>query len=484
MLAAMTTWVMSPSRLLAVLVLTSASLAFSQPKPGAAKPLTDAECEAFGHQLEDHFSKGDRGFYADSFDVDTMLDRALAVPGVDTTDIESDIATFKKAFKTGFTRQLSSQIQGLKFLRLRHAGRDVRLICRVTPIGGGMNYQELAVKRGADGKMGFVDMFIYLTGEMMSETIKRAIIPAVVEKQKSLVERLFGEKSDVVKYFMQWTEVAKLSSEGRHREALAAYAKLPASLQKEKFILVSRLKSASALGDDKEYLAALELWQRAYPKDPSLDLISIDAFILRKRYSKALESVDRLDQAVGGDPYLDYQRGMLYELMGDPAKSDEALNRAIEREPTLVVVHFLLFGHRVQEKNYPAAVAALVRMQKDTGYSSGRIASAIERQREYASFIKSDEYRNWRGLPPVSQDAQRPQPRAPATTPAKPEPTGLRLQSIVYRESGSSATINDKFLTVGKKISGHTVVAIDKDSVTIETPSGEKKVLRLGDVLE
>lgn len=61
---------------------------------------------------------------------------------------------------------------------------------------------------------------------------------------------------------------------------------------------------------------------------------------------------------------------------------------------------------------------------------------------------------------------------APATFPA------LRLQGIFYRPTKPSVLINAKTLPIGGKVAGAQVIAITRDSVTLEW-NGETKVLTL-----
>ncbi len=62
------------------------------------------------------------------------------------------------------------------------------------------------------------------------------------------------------------------------------------------------------------------------------------------------------------------------------------------------------------------------------------------------------------------------------TEPAKPTFPALRLQGIFYRSRNPSVMLNAKTVSVGDKVSGAKVVAISRDSVTLQW-NGETKVL-------
>ena len=65
-----------------------------------------------------------------------------------------------------------------------------------------------------------------------------------------------------------------------------------------------------------------------------------------------------------------------------------------------------------------------------------------------------------------------------AAEPAKPSFPAVRLQGIFYRLNRPSAMINSKTVSVGEKVANTKVLAINRDSVTLEW-NGETKVLTL-----
>jgi hypothetical protein len=67
-------------------------------------------------------------------------------------------------------------------------------------------------------------------------------------------------------------------------------------------------------------------------------------------------------------------------------------------------------------------------------------------------------------------------PAVAETEPPKPAP--LKLQSIVYNPGRSSAMISGKFVFVGDRVRGLSVVAIDKEEVTL-VGDGQTNVLSL-----
>ena len=462
---------MSGPRPAKILVMCAALLAAIPAGSTPASP-TASECEQVARQLESHVAAKDIDFYINAFDWNALLDRMWPDGNSGQEDLQEVRYNLLKGLREG-VRQQAGQFRTMKLLRVKTDAGEPRALMRVQ-IGSAFNYHELIFGKSARGQPKIVDAFIYTSGEKMSDTGKRVLIPILLEKNKSLLERIFSDTPDLITHSAQWGQLPKLNAQGKYREVLDLCAQLPDSLQREKFILVQRFRAAQAI-DQKDYLAALELWRRTYPHDPSIDLISIDAFVLEKQYPEALKCVDRLDQVIGGDPYLDYQRALLFTLMRDPTNAKNSALRAFERDPSLIEAGFLALAFLAEVQQYDACVALLNEMQSKGGYSKERLARGVDVSKRLAFFSKSAEYRKWRMATRFAAPSASTSP-----SPATPPPGGLKLQSIIYSNPGASATINGQFVRVGDPIADFKVVAIEQQSVTLESASGEKKVLVMG----
>ncbi|HXG46424.1 MAG TPA: hypothetical protein VNO52_02275 [Methylomirabilota bacterium] len=75
--------------------------------------------------------------------------------------------------------------------------------------------------------------------------------------------------------------------------------------------------------------------------------------------------------------------------------------------------------------------------------------------------------------PQVEMNADGARPNA-AIAPVVTAPPALRLQAIFYRPSGASAVINGRTLFQGDRIEGARVIAISRDSVTLQGADGPR----------
>jgi len=184
--------------------------------------------------------------------------------------------------------------------------------------------------------------------------------------------------------------MARSLREKRFEEGLAAYQELPDRLKKDKSVLILRFGLARGKGD-KEYLAALQDMLTNYPDDPWADLLAVDAYLLTKQYSKALESIDRVDQAVGGDPYQKVVRAGIYIATGQVAKAREACEQAIKKDPMLKGAYWRLVDVSLQQKDF-AETARLLNLLADRFQVQIKDLTTVP---SYAEFVRSPEYKEW-----------------------------------------------------------------------------------------
>jgi hypothetical protein len=64
------------------------------------------------------------------------------------------------------------------------------------------------------------------------------------------------------------------------------------------------------------------------------------------------------------------------------------------------------------------------------------------------------------------------------------DPVSLSVKMIVYKPKDACALIGNKTVMAGDMLAGFKIIAVEKDSITVQSPAGAKKELHLGDVFE
>src|SRR5262249_14260786 len=139
-------------------------------------------------------------------------------------ELESHRAEFKKQFND-FLFSKMNQAGGLKFLRVKRVRGELRAVCRVLATGKGLDYLEVTLERGARGVHRVADALDLLTGETVSQTFSRGYFTPLALHNKVLQEELFRGQGDLIKFYPEWSQMAKLNTEGKHKEVLPLFSK-------------------------------------------------------------------------------------------------------------------------------------------------------------------------------------------------------------------------------------------------------------------
>ncbi|HEY4111978.1 hypothetical protein [Puia sp.] len=281
-------------------------------------PVSKEEALTLGRRIERSVGKHDTTLLNRIFDEKALaqrvgeasgifLSRSLitsAVKGVEEGGLGSKVV--HAMGETG-TYQLIRQYEkdGRQHILFRLYGND------------GVNYHDfLLVKR--DEGIKAADLYIYTSGEDISKTLANALTR--LNKDASRKELKI---TDDIKDLMDRDEYEKADVE---------YAKLPAAFKKEKAYQLIHVRIYSHLSNDK-YVEALKEYRTLFPHDPNMYLLMVDAYTLQKNYPMALESVNKLDSLIGRDPFQDYERALIYKIMGDNANEQICLERLHKTMP-------------------------------------------------------------------------------------------------------------------------------------------------------
>lgn len=377
--------------MLSLLLLVLAAQPTAAPAPVKA-PAMEPAYVAYTTELEQGINAGDASILDARIDLDRLLERATRGTSVPKT--------FHDGFASGMRRsgmQLGKQLvatredeSSFRMLRLRMEGGAPHALFRVITSQGGVNYLDLELAQKADGQVVIADFYPYITGELFSETMRRMYLQAAKEAGYDLVDKMMGKEQDFLKNASKLQEMQRLVQEQKFAEVVKTFDALPQSLRQSKPFLLLRLTATAQL-DEAEYQKTIQAFEKAFPNDPSLDLISIDGHMMRKDYVAVMEMIDRLDQRVK-DPYLQYLRGSVMLDKGDRKTALGHFKAAVAQEPTLALTHWVLIGLSLQDKQYKDTARYLDAIERDTRVE----LSPLEDIEEYKGFVKSPEYKAWK----------------------------------------------------------------------------------------
>lgn len=376
---------MRPSSLCSVLLVTL-SLLLSVERARAETP------KAFAQRIASSMQSGDGTVLDHAIDIDVILERAYR--GLDVSEASRrDFGTgVKKTFSFGSAIAKEIESAGsYELLRVRPVqGKQRALFRLISP--NGVNYHDMELAPARDGKgQRVVDVFVFLSGEWLSETLRRGFLPVMAHERRGTPGSMTGAQSAYIESLPRITELSTAMRNGEHARVLTIYRALPPEVQKDRNVMMMYYQAASKAGD-AEYARALDAIKKAFPKDPALDLLLFDDYFLKKQYDGALAALERVRRALGGDAYLDFLEGNIFYAKGDHAAAKVRLNRAIATEPDLADPYWTLITISLEQRTYDETARLLERVEASARVELQDVGNVAE----YAGFAKSKAYAQWK----------------------------------------------------------------------------------------
>jgi tetratricopeptide (TPR) repeat protein len=290
-----------------------------------------------------------------------------------------------------------------EFLRiLDRNGRQVALFRLSTPAT--RNYHEFSLARQGDGSVLADDLFIYLTSDQFSQSLRRNALAHLANAGLVTPDKFDAADRPLAQSAATILALEKATNANQHTAVLRLIASLPPQLQRERFVVNWQLNSG--INADKNAAdLALRIIEQHYSQDPRTRFMLAQVYMLNKDYAKAIAATERLYEAVGGDPELHTDRAAVYLLANDLPAARAAIQRAVEEGDARPTPYYLLLEAAVKEKRYDQAVKILIVLLD-------RFELVIEAEilDEFQDFAKSPEYAKYKELVKERQ-AERSQPQ-------------------------------------------------------------------------
>lgn len=337
------------------------------------------------------------------------IDSTLNIKNSDFFSNSWDKAAFTKRIKNNITTQLSQQqlielgtatgniCEQLTTKIISNLGDDgfyenisikindkgeVHATFRMIVQSGAINYHDMFLHE-TEGKVKIVDIHAFSLGEYFSQTMGRLFTLS-----------LGGGK--IQQNWMSFSRAKVLITQGHVKEGYKAFMTIPESFRNRKTILFAFLQATMQQEkfDDKSdgiYLKALEMFHKTYPNDPSMLLIHIDYYYLRKEYVKGLENINQLQKIVNNDPYLNIFKALIHKELKQYDKLIELIEPLIAANKYLDTVYSLALEGYYGKGNYKKLLEKLVEFSTIVGVSLKDIATT----NLYPEFFKSKIWEDW-----------------------------------------------------------------------------------------
>lgn len=363
-------------------------------------PASREESDALVRSVEAAVANQDARAFSAILDQEKMVDRILVGLGVN--------AKFRAGFMKGMIEgggltNLSNEIIGAvqkggdyKFVRMTENGGEFRPLFRLTlPDSGGINYHELVVSTDAAKRPRIADMYVYLSGELLTQTIRRLVLPAVAAENAGIMARLTGTESDFLKHISTMQQINSLQKSGQFQQAMGLFATLPDSLQRDKTILLTKLLVAQQL-NDQEYAKVIKDLDQYFPNDAARDFRAMDLLVLQEQHEELIQTIDRL-LAVLQDPYLNILKVDSLLALDRTEDAQKAVAAAKAVAPDKIDIYWVEISLTLRTKDH-AQTAALL---DEIGEKFGMTFNDLTAIPEYADFAASDLGKAWMARNPA-----------------------------------------------------------------------------------
>lgn len=313
-------------------------------------PVTPEEALAFGSALEKSLRE-DGGMFARAMDWGAIADTVLR----DMPENRKDGMYRRKdllgslTHSGGVARHVAENVKrggAYHFLRLKtpadaRPGEQVLMFRYIDP-DGGVDYHHLYVHRGPGDALAVREIFMFHFSETYSDSIRQTLapelyvggtrnyggnIPAV--RMTEVVQARFRENFHAIQAMFEAYE------KGEFQQTLDYFDMLPAELKTIKTLQILRLNAAMRHADPTVYMYVMADLRHKMQNDPCVDFLSLDYLFGKALYGEVLQSIDRIDTIIGGDPYLNLFRCMALVRLGRPEEAKQLYRLSVQADPRL-----------------------------------------------------------------------------------------------------------------------------------------------------
>ncbi|PZR24668.1 MAG: hypothetical protein DI535_21305 [Citrobacter freundii] len=350
-----------------------ASLIMASCGGSSPQPVTKEDAEKFSKEIDSSINYKNPKLFTSLIDLKELSKRVQknSVHKI-SGEIEEGIASGLE--KTNMGAEIIKSIQDKGTYELvKHYEKDgvQHLIYRIYSQSG-LNYHDYElVKR--NGKVSIADFYIYTAGETFSSLLGNFL--------NLMDARNISKQDEDYKAMMKVQEVKQLMA-SNPEEAKRIYDGLPEKFRNQKMVRLLGVQLSANL-DNETYLAQLEDFEKTFPDEPNTHLIMLDAAILSKDYDKAISHIDKIDELINKDPFLDFYRALMYNLKQEPAKARERLELLAKNYPDFEAGQLELLANYLEAKDYDKAKDKIAEYRKNAEFDKDLLEQVVSGYPDY-----------------------------------------------------------------------------------------------------
>ncbi len=368
--------------------------------PAEKTKKNDSLINALGEKLELSIHQSDAVFFIKKFSKERFNQLATYTEYLDG-QIKASKQTFIESFSDGVQSLPEKIIETTdtggfyNFINYYYDAdtKTYRMLFRLFSEVEGINYHDFELVP-LNGEFYIQDVYIYLTGENLSDTANKLFLMAM---PKNIFERIITRgHADDMKHLLS---AIKSQKDANYQKAVNYLNKIKGTLKHSKIFHVMKVLAATNLDEDI-YMKAMGDMQKDFKHDPTCHLLSIDYYFIKKDYNKAIQAINQLEIDTG-DGFLNYQRGNIAFASKNYPEAIDYFEKLIGEFPSYDTPKFSLISCYTKMANYDNCVAILNQIMADDTYKAPDLIQFVESKEDNGtnslhSLKESEAFTTWR----------------------------------------------------------------------------------------
>lgn len=277
----------------------------------------------------------------------------------------------------------------LTFLRIRERDGQRFAVFHLRS-DDGLTYYEWYLDKYPGGKVKAWDCEVYVSGERMTQTLRRLWTPAVAGIDENTRKHMGKRNRELADNISKLTQIRQAHVAQDYQQMIKVYESMPQSVQEERSVMSIVMTAYISTGDEKKYETMLEQYNAMHRAASNRELMMIDLCIYREDFGEAMKMIDGLDRRVGGDHYLDALRSNIAYMAGGYKKATAFIDRGIQNDPRIEDFYWTSIEQAISEKDWPR-----VSLMLDGLVSIDVPLNDLSEVPYFAGYVESGEYAAW-----------------------------------------------------------------------------------------
>jgi tetratricopeptide (TPR) repeat protein len=328
--------------------------------------VNDAEATSFAKTIEKSIKDGEREILNNAIHAPAMAQKLNKIKAS-----QKDINSMIKGMDIG--KKITGEIAGdgtYEFVKIISIKEKKYVLFRLQGTNG-INYHQIELCKVAD-KVKISDIYIFLTGEFLTETIQNLFNTIAGDGNYSK-----KDERDLEEFSVKIKELKSHIEDEEYDKAKKLYDALPAKLKSNSTVLLYGVFIAQGK-DSVAYEAAMNAYKKSKPNAFNLDLLMIDGLFLKKDYKGALAAINRLDAYINKDPFLDYYRYLIYNMLEDDKNAlfhIEKVTKEFPKYPSLQLELIASYKQLGKQKELEQAIA---NYKSNTDFNQQKLSAILD----------------------------------------------------------------------------------------------------------